>query len=130
MGDVQLDGPQRGLLRVERTVITVDGQPTYDTPKTKGSRRRVPLTPATVDVLRDYLALHPHGPASENPNLAAPLFPAGRLIPQTPTGLRATDDSGRRVVPKAEDALAALTVTEAEARMTLDWAAVVRHPAF
>ena len=28
-------------------------------PKTKGSRRRVPLTAATTDLLRDYLAAHP-----------------------------------------------------------------------
>ncbi|ELB89624.1 phage integrase family protein [Rhodococcus wratislaviensis IFP 2016] len=133
VGDVELPAvainpnarPKPGTLRVERTVIAIDGQPAYDTPKTKGSRRRVPLTPATVAVLRDYLAEHPR---SDEPT--APLFPAMRLVAAKPTGLGATDASGKRIVPKAEDALAALSVEEAEARLTLDWDAVLRHPTF
>lgn len=36
--------------------MVIDGVLYYDTPKTKGSRRRVPLPSATVRILRDYLA--------------------------------------------------------------------------
>ncbi|OCW86496.1 hypothetical protein A8M60_02725 [Nocardia farcinica] len=72
--------PKPGTLRVDRTLSP---RPTggYDTPKTRGSRRRVPLTPATVDVLRDYLAPHP---ALTRPT--APLFPAFRLPPPKQAG--------------------------------------------
>lgn len=61
-----------------------------------------------MELLRDYLARHPraHDPT-------ALLFPAMRSVAKRPTGLRATDASGERIVPKAEDALAALTVDEA-----------------
>lgn len=117
--------PKPGTLRVERTVITIEGQLVYDTPKTRGSRRRVPLTPATVEMLREYLAQHPR---RDEPT--APLFPAMCLVAQKPTGLRATDENGKRVVPKAEVALAALTVDEAEARLTLDWDSPLRHQTF
>lgn len=133
VGDVELPAvainpnarPKPGTLRVERTIITADGALVHDTPKTRGSRRRVPLTPATVAVLRDYLAEHPR-----NDEPTAPLFPAMRLVAQKPTGIRATDATGKRIVPKAEYALAALTVDEAEARLTLDWDAVLRHQTF
>lgn len=117
--------PKPGALRVDRTVITIDGELVYDTPKTRGSRRRVPLTPATVELLRDYLAMHPRAD-----DLTAPLFPAMRLVAQKPTGQRATDANGRRIVPKAEDALAALSVDEAEVRLTLDWENMLRHQTF
>ena len=58
MGDVELATPainpnarpKPGLLRVERTVMVQDGELVYDTPKTRGSRRRVPLPPVTVDL--------------------------------------------------------------------------------
>ncbi|WP_439030384.1 tyrosine-type recombinase/integrase [Gordonia terrae] len=66
VGDVELPArqinpnarPKPGTLRVDRTLSP---RPTggYDTPKTRGSRRRVPLTAATVDVLRDYLPCTP-----------------------------------------------------------------------
>ncbi|MGW0042263.1 tyrosine-type recombinase/integrase [Rhodococcus sp. NPDC003348] len=133
VGDVELSAralnpnarPKPGTLRVERTIITVDGALVYDTPKTRGSRRRVPLTPATVELLRDYLARHPR---ADEPT--APLFPAMRLVAQKPTGVKATDASGKRIVPKAEDALAARTVYEAEARLTLAWDAPLRHQTF
>ncbi|MGW5075966.1 site-specific integrase [Rhodococcus sp. NPDC004095] len=133
VGDVELPAKtinpnaaaKPGLLRVERTVMVVGGVLGYDTPKTKGSRRRVPLTPATVEVLRDYLAAHPRG---DEPG--APLFPASVLVALKPTGKRATDENGKRIVPKAEDALAALTVEEAEARLTLDWDSPFRHQSF
>lgn len=87
------------------------GELVYDTPKTRGSRRRVPLPPATVDLMRDYLALHPRAEVA-----TAPLFPSMRLIAQRPTGVRATDKDGKRIVPTADEALAALRVREAEAR--------------
>lgn len=119
VGDVELPTrainpnarPKPGLLRVERTVMAQGGELVYDTPKTRGSRRRVPLPPATVDLMRDYLALHPRAEVA-----TAPLFPSMRLIAQRPTGVRATDKDGKRIVPTADEALAALRVREAEAR--------------
>lgn len=133
VGDVELPTcainpnarPKPGLLRVERTVMVQDGELVYDTPKTKGSRRRVPLPPATVDLMRDYLAMHPRADEA-----TAPLFPSMRLIAQKPTGLRATGKDGKRIVPTADEALAALTVDEAEARLELDWSAMLRHNSF
>jgi len=133
VGDVELPAPtinpnapaKPGLLRVERTVIVLDGELTYDTPKTKGSRRRVPLTPATVAVMRDYLAEHPHGPASADPDPTAPLFPSMRLIAEKPTGVKATDADGRRIVARAEQVLAGLSVEDAE--VGLDGSAPARH---
>lgn len=133
VGDVELpatslnpnSAAKPGLLRVERTVMVIDGVLSYDTPKTKGSRRRVPLTPATVGILRDYLAAHPRG---DEPG--APLLPASALVAAKPTGRRATDGSGKRIVPKAEEVLAALSVAEAEERLTLDWSEPLRHPSF
>lgn len=133
VGDVELPAkslnpnatPKPGLLRVDRTVMVIDGVLSYDTPKTKGSRRRVPLPPATVGILRDYLAAHPR---RDEPG--APLFPASALVAAKPTGKRATDKDGKRIVPKAEEVLAALAVEEAEARLTLDWMVPLRHPSF
>ncbi|PBC51162.1 site-specific integrase [Rhodococcus sp. ACS1] len=133
VGDVELPAApinpnayaKPGLLRVERTVMVIDGVLSYDTPKTKGSRRRVPLTPATVGILRDYLVAHPRGD-----ELGAPLFPASVLVAAKPTGKRATDANGKRIVPKAEVVLAALSVVEAEERLTLDWSVPLRHPSF
>ncbi len=138
VGDVELspapldpNAPAKsGALRVERTAATVraasEDAPSfrYDTTRTRGSRRRVPLTPAMGEVLADYLAAHPR--ASEP---GEPLLPVATFTPQKPTGLRATDADGRRVVPTAEEALAAMSVPEAE-RLVLDWAAPVRHGAF
>lgn len=134
VGDVELPSrqvnpnarPKPGLLRVDRTLSP---RPTggYDTPKTRGSRRRVPLTPATVDVLRNYLALHPR---ADDPT--APLFPAFRLTAERPTGIAvATDDkSAKGKASRNADALASLTVEEAEARLELDWTSPVRHQNF
>jgi integrase len=88
VGDVALppktSGPNTpGTLRVERTVVLVDGKLVYQSPKTKGSKRTVPLPPATTTLLRGYLKQHPH---AGNP--LAPLFPALRLThdpaPATP----------------------------------------------
>lgn len=117
--------PKPGLLRVDRTLATVGGAPTYDTPKTRGSRRRVPLTPATVALLRDYLALHPRG---DDPT--APLFPGMTLVAAKPTGLSAVGPDGQRAAPTAAEALAAMTTEQAEARLTLDWGQPLRHPTF
>jgi integrase len=133
VGDVELPAkainpnaaPKPGLLRVDRTVMVIDGKLSYDTPKTRGSRRRVPFTPATVGILREYLAAHPRGD-----EVGAPLFPASVLVAAKPTGKKATDEHGRRIVPKAEEALAALSVEEAEARLTLDWDNPLRHQTF
>jgi integrase len=133
VGDVEL--PERsinpnapakpGILHVERTVITVDGALVYDTPKTKGSRRRVPLMAATTELLREYLAVHPRcGEPS------APLFCAVTLRPSKPTGKRAIDSDGNRVTPTALDALAALSVSDAADRLVLDWSAPIRHQTF
>jgi integrase len=133
VGDVEL--PERvinpnaaakpGVLHVERTVITVDGALVYDTTKTKGSRRRVPLTPATTELLRDYLTSHPR---RDDPS--APLFSAVTLRASKPTGRKATDTEGNRVLPTALDALAALSPAEASERLVLDWSALLRHQTF
>ncbi|MFC9790864.1 tyrosine-type recombinase/integrase [Rhodococcus sp. NPDC127528] len=100
----------------------------YDTPKTKGSRRKVPLTPATVAVLRDYLAVHPR-----TDELGAPLFPACSLKPQKPTGKRAPihehgPRTGERMTPAEQSAR--VSVEEAEARLLLDWVTPVVHRNF
>ena len=56
-------------------------EPTYIPPKTKSSRRTVPLPAATTNLLRNYLKRHPH---CADPT--APLFPSVRLRPPQPTG--------------------------------------------
>lgn len=115
---------------MDRTVMVIDGVVGYDTPKTRGSRRKVPLRPATVDLMRAYMAQHPHSLQGDAPDPTAPLFPAFRLIPQKPTGKKATDATGKRIIPKAEDTLAALSVEQAEQRLALDWTTPVRHNTF
>lgn len=118
-----------GLLRVERSARLVGQDMTYLAPKTKGSRRKVPLTAATTELLRDYLAEHPCGDEQ-----TAPLFPSMTLTVPKPTGVRALDADGK---PAAEDqrtvarrqatALAQLSVAEAEDRLALDWSEPLRH---
>lgn len=133
VGDVELpEAPinpnaaaKPGVLHVERTVIAIDSTLVYDTPKTKGSRRRVPLMAATTELLRDYLAAHPH-----SDDLSAPLFCAVRLRPSKPAGKRSTDTEGRRVVPTAAEALAALSTDGAASRLLCDWSALLRHQTF
>jgi integrase len=71
-----------GTVRVEQTIAWTGAKPTAIPPKTKGSRRTVPLTPATTALLRDYLAVHPR---RDEPT--APLFPGVRLQPPRPTGV-------------------------------------------
>lgn len=133
VGDVELPEPainpnartKPGMLHVQRTVITVDGALVYDSPKTKGSRRRVPLMGATTELLRDYLAAHPR---RHDPD--APLFCSVTLKPSKPTGRRATDADGKRITPTAVDALAALSADEAAERLILDWSQPSRHQTF
>ncbi|OBH94299.1 tyrosine-type recombinase/integrase [Mycobacterium sp. E2733] len=133
VGDVEL--PERsinpnaptkpGVLRVERTVIAIDGALIYDTPKTKGSRRRVPLMAATTERLRDYLAAHPR---RDDPTAA--MFCEVTLKPSKPMGKRATDADGKRIVPTAVDALAALSADQAVERLVVNWSAMLRHQTF
>jgi hypothetical protein len=113
------------VLHVERTVITIDGALVYDSPKTKGSRRHIPMMSGTTELLREYLAAHPR---RDEPG--APLFCAVTLKAAKPTGKRATDDEGNRITPTAVDALAALSVDEAAQRLVLDWSAPIRHQTF
>jgi len=76
VGDLQLPVNRTnrlGKLRVERTVVLVNGALAYQEPKTQGSSRKVPLTASTTALVRDYLAAHPR---SDDPS--APLIPALR----------------------------------------------------
>ncbi|MDV3135974.1 tyrosine-type recombinase/integrase [Mycobacterium sp. 29Ha] len=133
VGDVELpDAPinpnapaKPGVLHVERTVITIDGALVYDSPKTKGSRRRVPMMSRTTELVREYLGAHPR---RDDP--AAPLFCAVTLKATKPTGKRATDSDGNRITPTAVDALAGLSVDDAADRLVLDWSAPIRHQTF
>jgi|GEM_PF-1497901 len=135
-GDVSLPpanpSTKPGQLRVERTARVVRTTMTYLAPKTKGSRRKVPLTAATTELLRGYLAEHPR---RDEPT--APLFPAMTLTVPRPTGVRATDHHGkpanrdhRAVKQRQATALAELSVAEAEARLVLDWTQPLRHATF
>jgi integrase len=126
VGDVELSAPNRpGTLRIDRTVARVGRELEYLMPKTKGSRRRVPLTPQTTAILRDYLAIHPHCD-----DQAAPLFPAMRLTTPRPTGKPADKNAPKDRAVRQLAALAALSVDDAEARLVLDWSAPLRHATF
>jgi integrase len=114
-------------LRVERTIAWVRGELTTVAPKTKGSRRRVPQTAETTDLLRTYLAVHPRAD-----NLAAPLFPGMALTPPRPSGTRAEQQPGietgnRTAAIRQATALADLSVTDAGERLQLDWTQPYRH---
>jgi integrase len=130
VGDVELPTPslkpnvptKPGGLHVARTLARVGAELRYLPPKTKGSRRRVPLTAATTALLRDYLAVHPRG---NEPT--APLFPSVTLKAQRPTGVR--NPEGVSAVNQAR-ALADLTTAEAAERLVLDWATPYRHATF
>ncbi|GAB4708673.1 tyrosine-type recombinase/integrase [Mycobacterium avium] len=140
VGDVDLPAtpmnpnsrPKPGVLRVERTAQWVGKTFTYASPKTKGSRRRVPMTTATTEMMREYLAAHPRG---DEPT--APLFPGMALGAFRPTGLRAVTADGlpasrdpRHVANRQASALAELSVPDAEARLELDWDEPLRHMTF
>ena len=144
--DLKLPQPQNhlapGAVHVERTVLVkygplihpesraTPGKPEimYDTPKTRGSRRKVPLTPATVAVLRDYLEAHPR---ADEPS--APLFPAAALAWRKPTGKRAPIHAtgprkGKPMTPAEQSARQPLA--DAMARLLLDWDTPVVHRNF
>jgi hypothetical protein len=63
-----------------RVVGSVGGKLVAVPPKTKGSRRQVPLTAGTTALLRDYLAVHPR-----RGDGAAALFSGVALIAPRPT---------------------------------------------
>ncbi|GAS89383.1 tyrosine-type recombinase/integrase [Mycolicibacterium brisbanense] len=141
LGDVELPvvNPVRpnaatkpGVLRVERTARVIGSEMHYLTPKTKGSRRRIPLTEQTTMLLRDYLAKHPR-----RSDPTAPMFPGMVLKAMRPTGVRATTATGepdaqaaKRVARRQADALADLSVEEAETRLELKWDEPLRHATF
>ena len=118
-------------LRVRRTVSDNGGELTYDTTKTKGSNRRVPLRSATAQLLRDYLDTHPR---ADEPT--APLFCAVTLTRVKPTGKRASATKPAKPLTAAQKAerqalaLAGLSVAEATDRLVLDWSAKLRHQTF
>ncbi|CAN5672064.1 hypothetical protein BH09ACT7_BH09ACT7_37490 [soil metagenome] len=136
VADVELPPPslnpnapaKSGALHVRRTVIRVGNALAYDTPKTAGSLRRVPMTAATTEVLRDYLAIHPR---RDEPT--APLFPGMRLTTPPPsTGPKPAKRGSeaphwRTAIDRQTNAMAALSVAEAEARLILDWDTQLRH---
>lgn len=124
--------PKPGLLRVERTSRVVGKEQVYLAPKTKGSRRRVPLTVETTELLRDYLTAHPR---ADTPT--APLFPGMVLGAWRPKGLRVVSADGSAATrdPKAiarrqASALAQSTVADAEGRLVLHWEEPLRHMTF
>ncbi|ORB53678.1 tyrosine-type recombinase/integrase [Mycobacterium persicum] len=128
--------PSGGMkLHVERTAAA------HGLTKTDGSMRTVPVPGPTASLVRDYLAEHPrrHEPG-------APLFPGTRLTTPRPTGVRATPAAPgaaatavKEAAPSATakdrarrqaDALAKLTVEDAEKRLVLDWTMPLRHATF
>ncbi len=135
VGDVLLPPPainpnapaKPAILRVERTVVwySHSAAPAYVTPKTKGSRRQVPLPPATTVMLRDYLAVHPDARTA-----GAPLFPAMPLRAARPTGVRGETKDGESPAQRQATALAGLSVAEAGERLVLDWGQPLRHATF
>jgi integrase len=140
VGDVTFPDPplnpnapgKPGQLRVERSARAFGAEMVYLPPKTKGSFRRVPLTAATAEMLRDYLAEHPRADEA-----SAPLFPNATLTAPRPTGVRAWGSDGKpasqdRRAAKARQAtaLAELAVADVEKRLVLDWSEPLRHPTF
>jgi len=105
-----------------RTLARVGAELRYLPPKTKGSRRRVPLTAATTALLRDYLAAH-----ARNDEPTAPLFPSVALARSRPTGVK--NPAGASAA-KQTTALGALSVAEAGERLVLDWSQPYRHATF
>lgn len=65
----------RCTVHVRRTKDRKGGQWITTTPKSRKSRRSVPLPPWLSEKLRAYLADHPHGPDSDEPDASAPLWP-------------------------------------------------------
>jgi integrase len=149
IGDVHLPDPplkpnapaKPGSLHVQRAARALGTRVVYVTPKTPGSNRRVSLTPETTAMLRDYLAAHPR---ADEPT--APLWPAMALTRTRPTGVRAepadTGAANRGVTAgtptaaakararRQADALAELTIEDAEKRLVLDWNQPLQHASF
>jgi integrase len=149
VANVELPGPpmtphaaaKPGVLRVEQAVRPNGAVMEYGPLKTKQSYRRVPLTAETTELLRDYLAEHLRGDDPE-----APLWPAMVLIRPRPTGVRATpaapgaattgvegaaaSASAKDRARRQADALAELSVGDAEKRLVLDWTQPLRHATF
>ncbi|MDP0398749.1 tyrosine-type recombinase/integrase [Tsukamurella strandjordii] len=181
IGDIDLG--RNPSVSVERTALVVPGTPAngdapatgpravYDAPKTRRSRRRVPLTAATVAILREYMTtgnrldggdprfsaaatrlparidapttaygapsyVHPRTTPRIHPRAGdptAPLFPNMRLVAGRPTGKRAPRHetgprAGQPMTPEEQAALR--TVEEAQARLELDWNAVLLHKTY
>jgi integrase len=130
VGDVNVPKPslnpkaptKPGTVRVERTIAWVGGELVAVPPKTKGSRRTVPLPATTTTRLRDYLAVHPR-----RSDATAPLFPSVALVPARPTGIKNTEGTS---AAKQTTALAELTRAEAGERLVLDWSQPYRHATF
>ncbi|OBI79839.1 tyrosine-type recombinase/integrase [Mycobacterium asiaticum] len=130
-----------GVLRVEQAARAKGAAIEYGPLKTKQSYRRVPLTAKTTELLRDYLGQHPR---VNEPD--APLFPGTTLTRPRPTGASATahppreastgvEDISPKTTAKARarrqaDALAELTMEDAEKRLVLDWIQPLRHATF
>lgn len=123
VGDVTKTGT--GMVSVERTIARVGRDLVPLQPKTKGSRRRVPLTPQTTTILRDYLAEHPN---RDNPG--APLFPSVRLTVSPPSTATFPAPPAKDKSKRQAAALAALSVNEAEKRLDLNWNEPLRHATF
>jgi integrase len=146
VGDVDLPTPplnpnapaKPGSLHVQRAARALGREVVNVTPKTPGSNRHVSLTPETTELLRAYLVEHPR-----RYEPTAPLWPAMALTRPTPNGLPAkpAEPGAATTAPRAPipakararrqaDALADLTVAEAEGRLVLDWTQPLRHPTF
>lgn len=136
--DAELPPNRHATLRVERAVRfgagdrDDGGAERYGPTKTTGSLRRVPLPPESTALLREYLARHPR-----RTEPTAPLFPGMVLRATRPTGVRATTATGepdartpKHVARRQADALADLSVAEAEARLELKWDEPLRHATF
>jgi integrase len=130
-----------GVLRVQQAARPNGSAVEYGPLKTKQSYRRVPLTAETTALLRDYLAQHPRRDEAD-----APLWPSMVLTHSRPTGVRATpaapgaattsvEEAAASASAKARprrqaDALAELSVEDAEKRLVLDWTQPLRHATF
>jgi integrase len=123
-------------VRVEQTIAWTGATPTAIPPKTKGSRRAVPLTPATSAMLRDYLAVHPR---HDEPT--APLFPSVRPTPLRPSSAApltlnqpvqqpGIEPGAHATALRQATALADLSAAEAAERLVLDWSPPTRHATF
>jgi len=83
----------------------------------------VPLTLATVAVLRGFLATHPRRSEPRAP-------PFSRARSSRPSRRGDATPRATRVVPTADEALAALSLDDAADRLTLNWSTPLRHGSF